>query len=86
MAKLSLTSIEGTIEADASDALVWLTKEGIKLSQGGPKALAALGVLLAAVKLELASVGSGNLAAAIEEIKPVFTDVEVFVGDLGIKL
>jgi hypothetical protein len=86
MAKLSLSKIEGTIEADASAALTWLTKEGIKLSQGGPKALAALGVLLGAVEQELTAAGSGNIAGAVTSISPVWADVKAFVADLGIKL
>jgi hypothetical protein len=86
MAKLTLTKIEGTIEADATQALAWLTKEGIKISQGGPKALAALGILLGAVDQELASAGSGNLPAAIQGVSPVWSDVKAFVAELGIKL
>jgi|HubBroStandDraft_4_1064222.scaffolds.fasta_scaffold163782_3 hypothetical protein len=95
MAKITLTlnSITSkvdndvsTIEADAKDALAWLVKEGTKLAQGGPRAIAALGVLLAAVQAELTDVGSGNLAQAIQDIKPVWSDVKAFVADFGIKL
>jgi len=86
MAKLTLSKIALDVESDASVALTWLTKEGVKLAQGGPRALAALGVLLGAVKQELAAAGSGNLTAAIAEVKPVFSDLEAFVEDFGLKL
>jgi hypothetical protein len=86
MAKITLTKIEGTIEADAGTALTWLLKEGVKISQGGPKAIAALGVLLTAVEAELAAAGSGNLAAAIQDISPAWADLKAFVADFGIKL
>jgi len=86
MAKLSLSKIEGTIEADAADALKWLTKEGIKLSSGGPKAIAALGVLLTAAEQELSDAGTGNLAQAVTDIKPVWSDLKAFVADFGLKL
>lgn len=86
MAKLTLKGVVSDIEADAGEALIFLTKEGTKLAQGGPRGLAALAVLLGAVDKELADAQSGNVAAAIADIKPVWPDVKALAADLGIKL
>jgi hypothetical protein len=87
MVKVTLTTkVENAIEVGAGDALAFLTKEGVKLASGGPKALAALGVLLGAVDQELSAAQTGNIAAAIQDVKPVWADVKAFVAELGIKL
>jgi hypothetical protein len=83
---ITLQKIESTIEGDAGTLLAWLTKEGVKIAQGGPRAIAALGVLLAAVQQFLSDANSSNLVAAIEQIKPVWNDLKSFVADFGIKL
>lgn len=86
MPKINLSKVEGTIECEAKDAFEWLTKEGVKVTEGGPKAIAALGVLLGAVDQELSDASTGNVAAAIEQIKPVWNDVKTFLQGVGIKL
>jgi hypothetical protein len=86
MAKLTLGGIIGTIEADAKDAFIWITKEGIKIAQGGPRAIAALGVLLSAVEQFLSDGETANLAAAVAMIKPVWDDLKAFAETVGIKL
>lgn len=83
---VSLEKFGLKLEADAKDVLTFLTKEGVKIAEGGPKAIAALGVLLAAVEKFLADGDTGNLVAAIADIKPVWADLKAFVADFGIKL
>jgi len=83
---IDLSKFEGAVEADAKDALAWLTKEGIKIATSGPKAIAALGVLLGAVEQFLTDADTAQLTAALAQIKPVWNDLKSFAATLGIKL
>jgi hypothetical protein len=83
---VELTKIKGELVADAKEALAFLTKEAVKIAQGGPRAIAALGVLLGAVKQFIADGEAANLIAAIADIKQAWADLEIFAADLGIKL
>lgn len=83
---LKLEKFGEIVVEDAGKALAWLTKEGVKIAQGGPRAIAALGVLLAAVEKFLSDADTANLTAAIADIKPVWADLKAFVADFGIKL
>lgn len=84
--KITLKGIVGDIETEAGDALAFLTKETVKIGTTAPKAVAGLGVLLGAVNAFLADANTGNLIAAIQQIKPVYGDMKDFVADLGITL
>jgi hypothetical protein len=84
-----------SVEVDIEKALSWVTKEGAKISQGGPRALAALAVVLSAVEKALAD-GAAiaanpttlvlNFGQDIADVKAVWSDVKTFVDGLGIKL
>jgi hypothetical protein len=84
--KLTLGTVVSDIEGKAKDVLEWLTKETVKIAQGGPRAIAALGVLLGAVEQFFSDGSTGNLTAALNDIKPVWADLKAFAADLGIKL
>lgn len=84
-----------SIEVDIEKALSWVTKEGAKISQGGPRALAALAVILTAVEKALAdgaAVAANptslvlNFSQDVNDVKAVWSDVKAFIAELGIKL
>jgi len=71
---------------DAGKAYAWLKKETSKVVQGGPRAVAALGVLLSAVSSLLQDASQANVAAVIAQIKTVWIDVQALAADFGIKI
>jgi len=79
---VDLSKAEAKIEGDAAVVLAFLLKTELKLTSKGPVAIAALGVLVAAVEQFLSDADTGNLAAAIAQVKPVIGDVKSFIATL----
>jgi hypothetical protein len=84
MSKLSLdlSKLGGTIEGDAADVLKFLTSAEVTVTAKAPKAIAALTVAVGAIKQFLADGETGNLVAALQQVKPVIGDVEDFIATL----
>lgn len=88
-------SILSTIEADAEKVLGFLTKADTGITKVAPTVVAGLGTILGAVATTIAS---GEAAAAssgvnitldvatFTNVKAVWSDIEAFAKELGIKL
>jgi hypothetical protein len=90
-----LVSIEKGVEVAAEDLLSWVGKANTATSNNGPGALAALGVLAAAIDKALTDVAAGAATPAtlplaipgdISDVKAVWPDIKAFLVTLGIKV
>jgi hypothetical protein len=79
---VDLSKAEVKLEGAAADVLAFLTKTELKISGKGPVAVAALGVLVAAVEQFMADASTGNLVAAVQQVQPVIGDVKSFIATL----
>ena len=89
-----LISIGSGIEVGAVDLFKWITGATSAAQKYGPKAIAGLAVLAAAVDKALTDVEAAaanpttlllNLETDIADMKAVWPDVKALLADLGIK-